>query len=155
MANGHGGYRRPTNPAPVSGPGALSRRTDGKQPVMDLPNAGYGEQADFHAIQSGAPLAQAPGVPSAPTPAGGPPSLTPLDAPTARPGEPVTAGAPMGPGPGPESLGLPDPNADTPADLQRLRAYLPAFIEMAARPDASQSFRAAVKTMVARLRGAS
>ena len=29
MANGRGGYRQPSNPAPVSGPGALSKRTDG------------------------------------------------------------------------------------------------------------------------------
>ena len=42
MADGHGGYRRPTNPSPVSGPGALSRRTDGQQPTQDLPNAKYG-----------------------------------------------------------------------------------------------------------------
>jgi hypothetical protein len=33
-----------------------------------------------------------------------PGSLGPLDAPTARPDEPLTAGAPVGPGPGPEVL---------------------------------------------------
>ena len=36
------------------------------------------------------------------------PQAVPLDAPTQRPDEPVTAGAPVGPGPGPEILGLPD-----------------------------------------------
>ena len=29
MADKWGGYRQPTNPAPVSGPGMLSQRTDG------------------------------------------------------------------------------------------------------------------------------
>ena len=56
MANGHGGYRRPTNPAPVSGPGALSRRTDGRQPTRSLPNAKYGENAAFEAAQGAAPM---------------------------------------------------------------------------------------------------
>jgi hypothetical protein len=37
MANGHGGPRTPANPAPVSGPGALSKRTDGAQPKMQSP----------------------------------------------------------------------------------------------------------------------
>jgi hypothetical protein len=32
--------------------------------------------------------------------------VTPLSAPTQRPNEPVTAGAPMGAGPGPEALGI-------------------------------------------------
>jgi hypothetical protein len=35
---------------------------------------------------------------------GDPSALTPLDAPTARPSEPLTAGAPVGAGPGPEAL---------------------------------------------------
>ena len=29
MADNRGGYQQPTNPAPVSGPGSLSQRTDG------------------------------------------------------------------------------------------------------------------------------
>ena len=32
MAEAHGGYRQPSSPAPVSGPGALSKRTDGNAP---------------------------------------------------------------------------------------------------------------------------
>ena len=40
-----GGYRKPQNPAAVSGPGALSKRTDGKQPVVRVPDVPYGEQA--------------------------------------------------------------------------------------------------------------
>ena len=107
---------------------------------MDLPNAGYGEQSDYRSIQQGAPLAQSGGSSPAPTPAGGGlPSVTPLDAPTQNPDEPVTAGAPLGAGIGPAGIGLPTP--DSPADLQRLKTYLPALLEMANRPDASQSFR--------------
>lgn len=35
-----------------------------------------------------------------------PGQVVPLDAPTQRPGEPLTAGLPHGPGPGPEALGV-------------------------------------------------
>ena len=57
---GKGGYQAPTNPAPVSGPGALSQRTDGgpadsqaAQYVSGLP---YGEGQAFMAQQQAAPL---------------------------------------------------------------------------------------------------
>lgn len=95
--SGKGGYQPPAHPAPVSGPGALSQRTDGGagQPIRDWPDAGYGENKSYRAQQAGAPLAQSPGLPP----------VIPLDAPSQRPGEPVTAGAPLGPGPGPEALG--------------------------------------------------
>lgn len=95
---GVGGYQPPANPAPVSGPGALSQRTDGSpgQPVRDLPNAKYGENKAFTAQEAGAPMAGS--APSAPPIVG-------LDAPTQRPDEHVTSGVPMGPGPGPEVLG--------------------------------------------------
>ena len=55
-----GGDHPPVNPAAVSGPGALSQRTDGKQPVMALPNAKYGENKDFQAVESGAPMGSPP-----------------------------------------------------------------------------------------------
>lgn len=54
-----------------------------------------------------------------------PGSLTPLDAPTARPGEPLTAGIPLGPGPGPEVLTNPV-GGDDPV-LDRLRALYLQF----------------------------
>lgn len=107
MANGHGGMRRPAEPAAVSGPGALARRTDGgpatAQYVTGLP---YGDGQDFYDLQTSAPL----GAEAAKTqmrsgsqaPQGGPSfTATPLFAPTQRPDEPVTAGAPVGPGEGP------------------------------------------------------
>lgn len=51
-------------------------------------------------------------VPGRPAPPAGPPTaapMAPIDAPTARPDEPVTSGAPVGPGPGLEAIGH-DPN---------------------------------------------
>ena len=105
MAEGRGGYRQPSNPAPVSGPGALSQRTDG-QGARYMAGGEYGEGQEMMDLQTSAPMSQAP----SPTPRGRAPRAqaapegarpTPLFAPTERPDEPITAGAPFGPGPGP------------------------------------------------------
>lgn len=107
MAEQHGGLRRPSNPAPVAMPGALSRRTDGGPSQTTVPMTGmaYGENADYNDIQSSAPMAAAPTVSNArarkSSPTGQGAAATPLFAPTGFPDEPVTAGAPFGPGPGP------------------------------------------------------
>ena len=104
MPNGHGGKRTPASPAPVSAPGRLSRRTDGgpQQTHAQMTGMAYGENADFQDIQSSAPLAAAPTVSNARSrntvPTGQSAAATPLFAPTQRPDEPVTAGAPFGPG---------------------------------------------------------
>lgn len=89
----HGGYRAPANPAPVSGPGALSARTDGV-PNGQVSGLAYGENGALNAQAASAPMAQAPAGPQ----------ITPLDAPSQFSDEPVTAGSPLGPGPGPEVL---------------------------------------------------
>ncbi len=90
---GKGGYQPPRNPAPVSGPGAMSKRTDGgpgsKQAMRHVPTSDYGGSAEMDRVQQGAPMR-------------GEAQVIPMDAPTMRPDEPVTAGAPFGPGPGPE-----------------------------------------------------
>lgn len=95
-----GGYRKPNNPAPVSGPGALSRRTDGgagsKQAMQEIRTGKYGESKALMEQQQGAPLAGNPS-PQASV-AASMKSITPLFAPTERPQEPVTAGMPFGPG---------------------------------------------------------
>ena len=109
MAEGRGGYRQPRNPAPVSGPGQLSRRTDGgpQQTTQPMTGMGYGENAEFNAIQGAAPLAAAPMVSNtrarrtSPTGNGAAAAPVPLFSPTGFPEEPVTAGASVGPGPGP------------------------------------------------------
>lgn len=115
--SGRGGYQKPRNPAPVSGPGALSKRTDGgpKQALRDLPNARYGENAEYRSVESAAPMAAAPSPrasgqdatpgPEAPYehPMGAAPP--PLSGGTLNPDEPIQAGIPLGPGP--SSLALP------------------------------------------------
>lgn len=133
----HGGPRTPVSPKPVSGPGRLSARTDGAPSQKDyqLPNAGYGEQAQYQQDQRGAPLAATPGPGSATMPQARatkrqPP--VPLSAPTQRPDEPVTAGAALGPGPGPEALGTTPDQASYQAGLQSLQA-------VAAGPGGSQA----------------
>lgn len=145
-----GGYQRPTNPAPVSGPGALSRRTDGgpaKQPLRELPNAEYGEAGEFRELQKGAPLPSASPAPKPPafTAPSGPP-VVPLNAPSQRQGEPVTAGANAGMGPGQEALGIPDPMG---VEIEAMRSRLPALELLAGHPGTSQ----AVRNYVRRLRG--
>lgn len=150
MADGHGGYRRPSNPAPVSGPGKHSRRTDGRPEVHDLPDAKYGEARDFEEIQRGAQMG---GGPSTPVPA---PSAQPVQMPrglgdaTAYPGQPVTAGAAAGPGPGMEALGL--PAQDEASDLaRRYGELIPLLIRRADDPTASQEFRDQVRYVLSRI----
>lgn len=126
-----GGYRAPSNPAPVSGPGALSQRTDG-QPAMQLPDAAYGEQAAFQEIQGGAPMMRESGPPP-------PPGL--LD-PTQRPDEPVTSGAAIGPGPGMEAI---QDRESALREMSGLGRYMPMMEKMASRDDAPRAFRALVQ----------
>lgn len=95
-----GGYRKPNNPAPVSGPGKLSRRTDGgagsKQAMKEIRTGKYGESKQIAEQQQGAPMAGNPApTPQVAVPANLPP-ITPLFAPTERPYEPVTEGMPFG-----------------------------------------------------------
>jgi hypothetical protein len=81
---------------PVSGPGALSQRTD---MVNSDPNV-YGDRKATQELMSSAPMARAEAIPSAPP-------VTGLFAATERPNEPVTTGSPLGAGAGPEILNLP------------------------------------------------
>jgi hypothetical protein len=102
-----GGYRKPANPAPVSGPGKLSRRTDGG-PVQGMKemaaNGVYGERKALAEMQSSAPMQGNP-TPNIPTPTVSvaqpvqqPTPMAGLFDPTQRPDEPVTAGMPFGDG---------------------------------------------------------
>ena len=110
MARKRGGARTPTNPAPVSGPGALSQRTDGGpgQPVRSFPAEFHGQRQALADLQSAAPLAVAPAPSGNATAQGGALPSADVFAPTDRPTEPMTQGATpfsmMGDGPGP----LPD-----------------------------------------------
>lgn len=143
----------PQTPAGVSGPGALSKRTDGgpAQALRDLPDAKYGENSQFQALQQGASLSATPGPQGQaqpmqggnpqglpPNPAAG--QVTPLSAPTGRPNEPVTAGASMGAGPGPEALGN-QPAQTASQDMGKISQSLPLFEMMANMNDATPSTR--------------
>lgn len=136
---GRGGYQAPDEPAAVSGPGALSQRTDGRQPTRELPDAKYGEAKEFREAQQGAPMAEEQRQP-----------LTmpiPFGAPTQKPDEPVTAGVPVGEGPGPEALGM-APNVDK-ADYQNMKHLLPALERIANMPQSNPSTRALVRFLKA------
>jgi hypothetical protein len=140
----------PQNPAGVSGPGALSKRTDGgpAQALRDLPDAKYGENSQFQALQQGASLSASPSPQGQaqpfdanalpPNPAAG--QVTPLSAPTARPGEPVTSGAAMGAGPGTAALGG-QPQQVANQDMGKISQSLPLFEMMANMRDALPSTR--------------
>jgi hypothetical protein len=101
-----GGYRQPNNPAPVSGPGALSARTDGgategmTQPQQQYTGFGYGENGATNTMQGEAAMAGNPFSMA---------GIVPLNAPTERPDEPITSGINQGEGPGTEAMrGLPN-----------------------------------------------
>jgi hypothetical protein len=140
----------PQQPSAVSGPGALSKRTDGgpAQALRDLPDARYGENSQFQALQHGASLSASPtpqgqGQPLdlnslPPNPAAG--QVIPLSAPTSRPDEPVTSGAALGAGPGPSALGgQPAQVADQ--DMGKISQSLSLFEMMANMQDATPSTR--------------
>lgn len=102
-----GGYRQPNNPAPVSGPGMLSKRTDGgaidgmTQPQQQYTGLGYGETGETNRMQGEASMAGDPFSM---------PKITPLNAPTERLDESMSYGIPFGDGP--DGLDLPNRQQD-------------------------------------------
>lgn len=149
MANGHGGARTPSSPAPVSGPGALSKRTDGGpgQPVRVPTGGQYGDATQLRQAQQGAPMAQSPGgdqsspgllaglsIPTGPA----------FGAPSMQPDTPVTDGAASGPGAGPEALGIP---VQQDQDMQFLKSYLAALEGVANTLGGSHDLRNMVRTI--------
>ena len=94
-----------TNPMQgVSGPGKFAKRTD-----LEFQPQYYGEGVEMSALKQGAPLAKSPDVRGASNTSvrqAADAGITPLFAPTQRPDEPVTTGIAMGPGAGPEVLGV-------------------------------------------------
>lgn len=145
----HGGYRKPSHPAAVSGPGALSARTDGgpTQAPQVAPGGPYGSRQDMLGIQSAAPLAGGGGAEVTP-PLPAPRDLVPFGAPTQNPDEPVTAGAPAGAGIGPQAAGI---DNDTTASLKQIATILPSLELMANLPTATPETRSFVRNLKARL----
>lgn len=96
-----------------------ANRTDLQNPtnkmaVTAAPGQTYGEAGAQRAAQQAVPM----GTPQAPVVAPG--SLGNLDRPTERPMEPVTAGNPMGAGPGADALVPPMPQVLQPGSRQDL-----------------------------------
>ena len=144
-----GGYRRPSNPAPVSGPGRLSRRTDGGpssksavQGAREMSGGGkYGERKALAEAQAGAPMQGNP----VPTPTQAPVASSAMPSapavglfdPTQRPGEPVTSGLSVGPGR--------TPPAQMAGNYDMIVKYMPALELMASQDDAPEPFKALVQ----------
>jgi hypothetical protein len=139
---------------------SYTNRTDMHQPVTTVPGQVYGQATAQQNAQKALPLptqstppgGQArPTSPSSPTglPPGGPPpvgpgDLGPLHAPTGRPDEPLTAGLPTGPGPGPAALAPPDPLTKAAAILNTLGATAdPLTAQLRARVNATLNNRGA------------
>ena len=145
MANGHGGQRTPASPAPASGPGAMSQRTDGGpgQPARYMAGGNYGDGQEMMGLQQAAPLAASPqtqGQRVTPQRAATPP--TGLVAPSERPNEPVPEGARFAPGNGQTVLsgGLGTTKQANSQDAMALKSYMPALVRMANTPGTPTSF---------------
>lgn len=116
---GRGGYRAPSNPAPVSGPGALSQRTDGgaTQGAKYISGLPYGQGQETYSNQVAAPMAgntmQQMEMPME------------LMAPTARPNEPIENGIDIGPGAGSEVMNLPSTNEPISITMRKIAQFDP------------------------------
>ena len=141
-----GGYRKPGTPAPVSGPGALSKRTDGR--VAE--GFAYGMNKQINEQAAGAPMAKA-ASPMAARPMNVAPQLppvTPITAETERPDELVTSGVDGTPGPGSEALMLPD-RSDSEMEFKRsIEAYYPVLNYIASRPNTSPDTRRVLASLM-------
>lgn len=152
MAERQGGMRRPQNPAPVSGPGQLSQRTDGgpQQVLSDVSGLAYGENQGMEDLQSAAPMSASGQATARASRRGGAGRSTqraagmggtPLMSPTQRPDEPITAGAPFGPGAGPMASQQEDMRQMGISDAQSIIESLPALEQAANSEFGTDSFR--------------
>jgi len=108
-----GGYQAPSNPAPVSLPGALSQRTDGgpTQGARYISGLPYGQGQETYSNQVAAPMAGNSYDTDMPVE---------LMAPTMRKTEPISSGIDIGDGPGSSSLKLPNQEPNILTIMQRL-----------------------------------
>ena len=92
------------SPLQIGGPGKFSEREDLP------PSQNYGDRKAMAEQIAGAPTTAQPSAKPAPVSdirnAAAQQPMTPLYAPTQRPDEPITSGIALGPGPGPEVLGM-------------------------------------------------
>lgn len=124
----------------------------GSQAVQVARSDQYGQAAASQRAQQAVPL---PNMAQAPAGAAAPPPVMPgqlgaFDAPSARPWEPVSDGAPFGPGRQPGDLALPAPQGtDQFADLspQLIMQYLPSLEALASQPGSSPTLQSLVRRM--------
>jgi hypothetical protein len=131
-----GGYRKPGKPAPVSGPGALSRRTDGR--VAE--GYAYGMNKQINEQAAAAPMAKAPTFNAGSARMGEMRSLapvTPITAETMDVNDPITNGVPVGPGAN-SIPGMPSGPTQDP-DINMIRDYYPMLEFWASQPGTSQA----------------
>ena len=142
-ANGGPQYS-PTNVSATGGNGQ-----SGTQAAKYYSGMSYGQGKATMQQQQSAPMA---GTPTAPlmNPIDSFPQATPFSEPSTMPDTPVTDGAAMGAGAGPEALMLPK-EQDNDVEKQRLLSYLPALEAAAQSPNSSQAFRNYVRILRANL----
>lgn len=131
---GSGGYREDS-------PG--KQRANAVQGARPKPlnfDGGYGNDTALAPLQANRATPTTAPVPTTTRPAPPPRPVTPLDAPDDRPDEPVTAGLPLGPGPGPEAIGMG-------GNPSRLASYLPALEVAASSPGSSMQLRQFVRIL--------
>jgi len=147
------GGMRPTapqnNPMNVNARGGNGQSGDATQAAKYVPGLPYGEGQALMQAQQSAPLAAAPsieqsGMPSGLASAAASQPVIGLNEPSVRPDEPITSGAPLGPGPGMEALG---PTVSQKFETQliednrKLLEFLPSLESMANDPSSSTTFR--------------
>lgn len=156
MMAGVGGYQAPRNPSPVAMPGALSQRTDGgpAQKPRYVSGMPYGEGKELMEMQTSAPMEAAPNVPSAGGARAGvnqaveQQPVVPLNAPSMLSDIPVTDGAALGPGAGPESLGLDAQNeVQNKAFANQIAMYMPVLMQVASNPNISPETRDVIRRL--------
>lgn len=135
---------------PVSGPGQFSQRTDKAVSAANntLPNAGYGENADYQDLKSSVPMANSGQIASSFSSLFGNPSqnVVGLNADSTMPDVPVTDGAAAGPGQGPEALSSTQNQSN-----DYLASYLPALEFIANQPGSSDAARNLVRMVKSQL----
>ena len=142
------GGLRPTapqnSPINVSGTGGNGQNKDAVQAARYIPGQPQGQGVVLNAQQTQAPMAgnTTPQVKAPTAPSAGVGNVQPLNSPSQRPNEPVTAGAPMGPGPGTEAL--PSNLGGDPRMAEQhevIAKYLPALVNASHVPGTPDSFK--------------
>ncbi len=115
---------------------AYSNRTDLNASPRLAPTANQGQTYGTAKAQIDAQV----NVPMGPPP-------TAINAPTARPGEPVQSGLSLGPGPGPESIPALTPEPQGDPDAATFAPYIAGLEQLVNLPNASSATRNLVRRL--------